>query len=127
MLDMEEVKANLLALRRLGCSLAIDDFGSGYSSLVYIHQYPFTHIKIDQNFIQQIFEDSDHALLVKAIIDMAKAFSLEIIAEGIESDHQLNYLQEHGCNYAQGFYIDRPLTETEILSRLEQTSQFQKS
>lgn len=122
MLDMDEVKENLFELRRLGCGLAIDDFGSGYSSLSYIHKFPFTHIKIDQNFIQQIFEDSEHALLVKAIIDMAKAFSLKIVAEGIESKYQLKFLQDHGCTFAQGFYIDRPLTEAELINRLAYTS-----
>ncbi|TDM06734.1 MAG: hypothetical protein C4K60_19790 [Ideonella sp. MAG2] len=80
--DSDEVRQNLFAIRKLGCELAIDDFGTGYASLSYIRKHPFTKLKIDQSYIGAIAEGGEHAVLVRAITEMAGAFALQTIAEG---------------------------------------------
>jgi diguanylate cyclase (GGDEF)-like protein len=98
----------LAALRDLGVHLAIDDFGTGYSSLAYLHSLPVDELKIDRSFVNRLTTDSRDRHLVQAIIGMASALGLTVVAEGVETEDQLVYLDERGCDVAQGFLFSKP-------------------
>jgi diguanylate cyclase (GGDEF)-like protein len=98
----------LAALRDLGVHLAIDDFGTGYSSLAYLHSLPVDELKIDRSFVARLGTDSRDRHLVQAIIGMASALGLTVVAEGVETEDQLLYLDERGCDVAQGFLFSMP-------------------
>ena len=104
---MEELSA-------LGVHLSIDDFGTGYSSLSYLKLFPINSLKIDQHFTRNIKSDSKDAALVKTIIRMAHDLELNVIAEGVETEEQLEFLKTEQCNQAQGYYFNRPLPAQEI-------------
>ncbi len=95
--------------RELGVNLSIDDFGTGYSSLSYLKQFPVDILKIDKSFIHDITQDKDDAILTNAIIDLAHNFNLKVIAEGVETIRQLNFLKQNGCDMIQGYYYSQPL------------------
>ncbi|WP_256470534.1 EAL domain-containing protein [Alkalimarinus coralli] len=92
-----------------GIKLSIDDFGTGYSALGYLKSYPFDTLKIDKSFVQDVIESSEDAALVTAIITMAHSLSLKVIAEGVEEAPQLEFLNQHNCDFAQGYYFNRPV------------------
>ena len=99
----------LQKLRELGISLAIDDFGTGFSSLRLLHAMPIDAVKIDRSFVHDIETDKDDATIVKAIIGLADSLGLEVVAEGVETEQQMEFLRSHGCKMAQGFLFSRPL------------------
>lgn len=99
----------LQAIKKLGVRLAVDDFGTGYSSLSYLQKFPVDVLKIDQSFIRDLSTDSNDAKLVSSIIDLGKNLSLSIIAEGVETAEQLDFLKRHHCEEAQGFYFSKAL------------------
>ena len=120
--DMDGVIRKLKQLHGLGISIAIDDFGTGYSSLTYLHKLPIHTLKIDRTFLQdERFANNDHTI-VNTIVAMATGLNLNVIAEGIETQRQLDYLREIGCNEAQGFLIGRPMEENIIEKILKQNS-----
>jgi diguanylate cyclase (GGDEF)-like protein/PAS domain S-box-containing protein len=102
MTDPKRTIGLLNELYAMGLHLAIDDFGTGYSSLSALQQFPIGTLKIDQSFVRDVAVDSDDAAIVRTIIDMGKSLGLEVIAEGVETTEQLEFLRLHGCNYAQG-------------------------
>ena len=106
--DMEGSKAVLSELKRLGIYVSIDDFGTGYSSLSYLKHLPIDALKIDRSFIQGIVDDADNQAITDAIIAMAQRLRLHVVAEGIETQAQLDYLSARGCDEAQGYFIGRP-------------------
>ena len=108
----------LAALRQLGVHLAIDDFGTGYSSLSYLHSLPVDELKIDRSFVGRLGTDSRDRHLVQAIIGMASALSLTVVAEGVETEDQLLYLGERGCDLAQGYLFSMPQPADEFRARL---------
>jgi len=99
----------LTEMRKRGIQLSIDDFGTGYSSLSYLHRLPFNTIKIDRSFINNISSEADSVKIVQAIITLAHHLSLDVIAEGIETQEQLRILQDLGCDFGQGYFFARPL------------------
>jgi diguanylate cyclase (GGDEF)-like protein/PAS domain S-box-containing protein len=107
--DPHRVMDQLSRLSKLGVSLAIDDFGTGHSSLAYLHQFPVRTIKIDRSFTRQIHDKSAHYPVVLAIISIARGLQLNLVAEGIESEAQADYLRENGCPTMQGFLFHRPM------------------
>ena len=117
MSDAEFYVETLTALKALGVKLAIDDFGTGYSSLSYLRRFPVDKIKIDRSFVSGPGHDGQQWSIVSAIIGMARALDLLVLAEGIETDDQLERLRALGCQYGQGYLFSRPLT-AEILSDL---------
>jgi diguanylate cyclase (GGDEF)-like protein len=110
----EEARSSLRQLAALGVRLALDEFGSGYSSLNYLRQYPVQAIKIDRKFMQEVPESLQAATLAATIIHMAHALDKQVIAEGVETLEQLDFLRERGCDIAQGFVLARPSTVAEI-------------
>ncbi|HEY5738744.1 MAG TPA: EAL domain-containing protein, partial [Gammaproteobacteria bacterium] len=90
-------------------SFAIDDFGTGYSSLNYLHRLPVDELKIDQSFVRNISGSSSNAVIIDTIIMMAQQLDLKVVAEGIETRAELDYLLARNCDYYQGFYFSRPM------------------
>lgn len=115
--DDDGTRATLNALREMGISIAIDDFGTGYSSLAYLKRFPIDVLKIDRSFVRDVPLDRDSTELVKAIITIAHSLRLEVVAEGIENQVQRQFLQEHSCQFGQGYHfgIPMPLDEFEAL------------
>src|SRR6266545_2468111 len=99
----------LLDLKKMGISIAIDDFGVGHSSLNYLKRFPIDVVKIDSSFVKDIPRGGIDAAIVCAVIAMAKALNIRVLAEGVETDEQLNFLREHGCYEFQGYLLSRPL------------------
>lgn len=99
----------LQRLKARGIRIAIDDFGIGYSSLAYLKRFSVATIKIDQAFIRDINTDADDAAITAAIISMAHNLKLRVIAEGVETVEQLQFLRAHGCDEAQGYLFARPM------------------
>ncbi|MBI3313488.1 MAG: EAL domain-containing protein [Candidatus Omnitrophica bacterium] len=112
-------KAILNALKATGVKIAIDDFGTGYSSLGTLKRFPIHTLKIDQSFVQDISTNPDDAAIARAIISMAHSLRLEVVAEGIESEAQLDFFKFHSCDKVQGFLYSKPLPAFEFSSFLE--------
>jgi EAL domain-containing protein (putative c-di-GMP-specific phosphodiesterase class I) len=98
----------------MGIRLAVDDFGSGYSSFSYLKRFPIDTLKIDQSFVRDITTDADDASIVTAIIAMAHSLQLKVIAEGVETPGQLVFLRNHDCDGIQGYLFSRPQPVAEI-------------
>ena len=109
MIDIQHTIDTMTRLRQLGISFTVDDFGTGYSSLNYLHRLPVDELKIDQSFVRNISSASSNAVIVDTIILMAQQLDLKIVAEGIESRAELDYLLERSCDYFQGYYFSRPV------------------
>jgi EAL domain-containing protein (putative c-di-GMP-specific phosphodiesterase class I) len=105
----EFAAAILKSLRDRGIHVAIDDFGTGYSSLSYLHQLPLDSLKVDQSFVRQISATPGETSIVRAIISMGKSLKLKVIAEGVETVEELEFLQALGCDEAQGYFFSRPV------------------
>jgi EAL domain-containing protein (putative c-di-GMP-specific phosphodiesterase class I)/ActR/RegA family two-component response regulator len=118
--DVESAVRLTGKLKELGVCMTMDDFGTGYSSLSYLRQFPFDKIKIDQSFIRNITSDPDNAAIARAMIALAHSLRLRVIAEGIETDGQLNYLLSHGCDEMQGFYFSRPMPAQQLEQMLRE-------
>jgi EAL domain-containing protein (putative c-di-GMP-specific phosphodiesterase class I) len=101
--------AILQTLRARGVQVALDDFGTGYSSLSYLQKFPIDALKIDQSFVSQITATSAETSIVTAVISMAQNLKLRVIAEGVETIEQKDFLQAHDCDEAQGYYFSRPV------------------
>jgi len=106
----------LQAIRRAGVKVSIDDFGTGYSSLSYLKRLPIDKLKIDQAFVRDIVTDADDAAIIGAIIGLAQNMKLKVIAEGVENEAQLDFLQRSGCTEIQGYFFSRPLPPDEFES-----------
>ena len=105
-------------LYALGLHLAIDDFGTGYSSLTYLHEFPLNALKIDKNFVQSVGSSDRGGPISKMIIGLGQNLGLEVIAEGVETEAQLEYMREHGCDVAQGYLYARPESPEDLTAWL---------
>lgn len=114
--DLQKSETILRKLKSLGLTISIDDFGTGYSSFSYLNQFEIDTLKIDKSFIDNIVFNKDAATIVKAIIAMAHQLNIQVVAEGVETKEQFNFLKKHGCNQAQGFYISKPLIAEDLVA-----------
>jgi diguanylate cyclase (GGDEF)-like protein/PAS domain S-box-containing protein len=112
--DSEQATAILNQFRDLDLSISMDDFGTGYSSLSYLKKFPIHTLKIDQSFVRDLTIDSDDAAIVSAIVSMAKSLKLRVVAEGVETVEQLEFLKNIGCQELQGYLISRPIPAEEF-------------
>lgn len=106
---LDQVVEKMRLLNRMGFYIALDDFGTGYSSLSYLRELPLHKLKIDQAFVRDIRSDKNDRVIVETIIAMARLMELDVIAEGVEEEYQLNFLKEKGCYQYQGYYFDKPV------------------
>jgi diguanylate cyclase (GGDEF)-like protein len=109
----------LAALRELGVQIALDDFGTGYSSLSYLQRFPLDVLKLDRSFISGLGREPSAAKIVAATIDMARALGMSVVAEGVETAQQLQYLRDFACHFAQGYHLARPQPPEAIAALLE--------
>ncbi|MFQ5588396.1 MAG: putative bifunctional diguanylate cyclase/phosphodiesterase [Nitrospiria bacterium] len=119
MLNVKTTNRILSALREMEISLSVDDFGTGYSSLAYLKRFPINKLKIDQSFVRDLANDPDDAAIVTATITLAHNLHLTAIAEGVETEHQLDFLKKNGCDQFQGYHFSRPLPSDEITHLLK--------
>jgi EAL domain-containing protein (putative c-di-GMP-specific phosphodiesterase class I) len=107
--QVEDTIAKMRELKVLGLSFSIDDFGTGYSSLQYLKRLPLDQLKIDQGFVRDITTDPNDAAIVQTIIAMTEALGLNVIAEGVETQEQKEFLEQRGCHAFQGYFFGRPM------------------
>jgi EAL domain-containing protein (putative c-di-GMP-specific phosphodiesterase class I) len=116
--DPEQTISILREIRSFGIGLAIDDFGTGYSSLSYLKRYPIDKLKIDRSFVEDIATDPDDTAIVEAIVGVAHGLKLKVVAEGVESPDQLEFLRAQGCDAWQGFCFSHPLPPNDFVGFL---------
>jgi diguanylate cyclase (GGDEF)-like protein len=119
MRDLQRTLHVLQGLREVGMRVAIDDFGTGYSSLAYLRRFPIHQLKIDRAFIKDMMENPGDRAIVNAVIGMAHALQMEVLAEGVERQDQMEYLLSKGCDRAQGYHFGKPVPATEFRALLE--------
>ncbi|MGB4923634.1 MAG: EAL domain-containing protein [Candidatus Nitrotoga sp.] len=117
--NISDTVAKMNALKALGIRFSMDDFGTAYSSIAYLKQLPLDQLKIDQTFIRDLGDNSSNAALVQAIVLMGRTFGLDVIAEGVEIEAQLEFLNLHGCHAYQGYLFSRPLPLEEFEEFIE--------
>ena len=114
MTDADSVIERLRRIKALGVRIAIDDFGTGYSSLAYLRQFPIDSIKIDRSFIAAIGDSSAAAAVIQTLVQLGQKLGISTLAEGIEEQSQLEYLQDQQCDHGQGFLVTKPLTPPDL-------------
>ncbi|SKA72468.1 PAS domain S-box-containing protein/diguanylate cyclase (GGDEF) domain-containing protein [Paucidesulfovibrio gracilis DSM 16080] len=120
LMDNPKLAGEMLAkLKDVGVGLCIDDFGTGYSSLSYLQRFPIDVVKIDRSFVTGMENDQDSRAIVQTVVSLGQALGLRVIAEGVESEHQLDILRQAGCRYAQGFLFSRPASAEQAEQMLE--------
>jgi len=107
-------------ISNMGVKITIDDFGTGYTSISYLKQFPVSVLKIDQSFIKGVPGNQDDVAITTAVIALAHSLNMKVVAEGVETPEQMQYLADHDCDMVQGYYLSRPLPETKILLQLTQ-------
>jgi EAL domain-containing protein (putative c-di-GMP-specific phosphodiesterase class I) len=115
--DPEQSAATLQSLSAMGVHISIDDFGTGYSSLSYLRRFPLDKLKIDRSFIRDLMTNADDVCIVRAIISLAHSLRLRVVAEGVETAQQLDFLRELGCDQYQGFFCS-PAVPAEAFAAL---------
>lgn len=112
--DADTAESAMFDLRAMGVRLSLDDFGVGYSSLIYLRRFAFDKIKIDRSFLEAVEATGESAILVHSIVHLGRALGLEVVAEGVETEEQRRFLQAVGCHYLQGYLFARPSTPDEV-------------
>jgi EAL domain-containing protein (putative c-di-GMP-specific phosphodiesterase class I) len=119
MTDIDRAMDNIVKLQSMGIKVSIDDFGTGYSSLAYLRELPIDKIKIDRSFIQEVASNDSDLTIVRSMIELSHGLGKRVLAEGVETKEQLNLLRHLGCDAVQGYFIDKPLPEEELIRYLE--------
>jgi EAL domain-containing protein (putative c-di-GMP-specific phosphodiesterase class I) len=117
--DIEKTLRILTKLKSMGIKIAIDDFGTGYSSLATLQRFPLDTIKIDRSYIRDIATRGDDGNLTEAIIAMGKSLSVTVVAQGVETKEQADFLRQHACDEFQGFYFNRPMSADQFTELLQ--------
>ncbi len=120
---MEEGGSAVLeAFHKAGFSLSIDDFGTGYSSLGYLKRFQVSELKIDQSFVCDLPQDGESAAIITAVIQMSHALNMKVVAEGVETQAQADFLSANGCDVLQGYLLGRPMSPAELTLYLQERS-----
>jgi EAL domain-containing protein (putative c-di-GMP-specific phosphodiesterase class I) len=119
MRELGETQSVLRALNETGISTALDDFGTGFSSLSYLRQLPLQCLKIDQSFTRSMLQDPNAEKLTQAIVAMGNALKMTIVAEGVETREQMNWLLAHGCHIGQGYFFSPPVPPEDVRQVIE--------
>lgn len=119
--DSSDTVCKLLRLKEMGISISVDDFGTGYSSLSYLKHLPIDTLKVDRSFVRDIVNDPDDAAIVDAIVAMALSLKLNVIAEGVETREQLDFLRQRNCQQVQGYYFAKPLDNQQFEAFIQQS------
>ena len=127
MRDVDETLQILASLKKLGLCIAVDDFGTGYSSLNYLKQFPIDVLKIDRSFVDGLPEGEQDGQIARAIIAMAHSLGLAVIAEGVETQPQLDFLREHGCDEVQGYLFGKPMPAAQLEAQFNGAALFMLS
>lgn len=112
--NVESAITKLNALEKKGIKVSIDDFGTGYTSISYLKQFPINILKIDRSFIKGIPQNHNDNAIASGVIALAHSLGLLVVAEGVETNEQLQYLAEHNCDIVQGYYLSKPLSNAKI-------------
>jgi len=112
--DIEDTIVKMATLRNTGLTFALDDFGTGYSSLSILKRLPIDRLKIDRSFVQEVAVDQSTSTIVRAIVGLGKSLGLMMVAEGVETIQQHEYLKDHGCHAYQGYLFARPLCKESL-------------
>jgi len=123
--DVSGTVQKMEKLREMGISFSIDDFGTGYSSLAYLKKLPVDSLKIDRSFVQDVLSDNNDATIVKTILSMSHMLGLKVIAEGVENKDTWRFLEQHGCQFFQGYLIGKPMPFEEFMIKLKNGSVFE--
>jgi len=116
--DMDNAVEILNELKKVGANIAIDDFGTGYSSLAYLKRFPISTLKIDHSFVQDVNSNPEDAAIATAIINLGHTLGMVVVAEGVKTNEQLEFLKEKSCDHAQGFLLSRPISKDEVAELL---------
>ena len=118
LMGQKDAAAKIARLRALGLRVSVDDFGTGHSSLAYLKNFPIHKLKLDRAFIQDIPGDVTSMEIASAVIRLGHSLDVEVLAEGVETEAQAEFLARSGCRYAQGYLFARPLWEEDLLAML---------
>ena len=122
MQNIESTTEILNRLNELSLDLSIDDFGTGYSSLSYLERFPVKRINIDKSFVDGIGQGADSEAIAKAVITLGHSLSMQVMAEGVESEDQVAYLRDHACNEIQGYFNSKPISAEKFPDIVERLS-----
>nr|WP_158651716.1 EAL domain-containing protein [Marinobacterium profundum] len=125
MQDLDQTTQLLLQLKKLGVTVALDDFGTGHSSLAYLKRFPLDKLKIDRSFVSGLPEDADDSVIIKAMLDVARHMGLSVVAEGIETLQQQDFLASLGCETGQGYLYAKPLSTRQMTARLAAAAMYE--
>lgn len=123
MSNAEQMIKTVKELRKMGVRVSIDDFGTGYSSLSYLHRLPIDTLKVDRSFVNRIGLEDEHAEIIRTIIKLAFSLGIDVVAEGIETEGQLNFLKDMSCDFGQGYYYSRPVNSRSATEMIENLAQ----
>src|SRR5690606_20579927 len=118
--NVDEIITRMNALKAQGVGFALDDFGTGYSSLSYLKRMPFDQVKIDRSFVRDVMHDQNDASIVRTIVSLGLLLDLQVVAEGVETQEQLDFLQEQECHLFQGYLFGMPLKLEEFETTLRE-------